>query len=381
MRTRRVTAIDLPAAAMGTARRLQVIHYGRQGILPKAYIQAGLHADEPPGILVMHHLLARLDAADAKGAIRGEILLVPVANPIGSAQWGHTTLQGRFDVADGVNFNREFVDLKPQLAKRLTGRLGDDAKANVALIRRTARDILDAMASVEEGVALKHRLLSLAHDADIVLDLHCDDQAVPHVYLGTPLWPKAADLPAQLGAAVTLLAADSGVTPFDEACSRIWWQLAAEFAAYPIPSACLAATIELGGRVDVSHDIARQDADNLFAFLQRRGLIAGDPPPLPPPAGEATDLRAVAQIRADAPGVVVFLKAPGDRVAAGEAVAEIVNPLLAPDARSRVRPVVSPTEGVLFARVADRFARPGRILAKIAGRKPLKAEGENLLTA
>ena len=28
----------------------------------------------------------------------------------------------------------------------------------------------------------------------------------------------------------------------------------------------------------------------------------------------------------------------------------------------------------------DRYARPGRILAKIAGKKPLKGKGENLLT-
>ena len=43
-------------------------------------------------------------------------------------------------------------------------------------------------------------------------------------------------------------------------------------------------------------------------------------------------------------------------------------------------PVVSPTEGILFARLSDRFARPGRILAKVAGQKPLKEPGENLLT-
>jgi predicted deacylase len=380
MQTRSSIILDLPVSAMGTVRRLQIVRYGRRGAAPKAYVQAGLHADEPPGILVMHHLMARLDAAAANGAVRGEVVLVPVANPIGCAQWRHNSLQGRFDFADGVNFNREFIDLKARLAKRLAGQLTADPTANVALVRHAATEIMEGLKSAEEGAALKLRLLRLAHDADVVLDLHCDDEALPHVYLGTSLWPEAADLCAQVGAAVTLLAADSGVTPFDEACSRIWWQLAADFPGNPIPSACLAATLELGGRVDVTHERARNDADNLFVFLQRRGLIAGEPPPLPPSAGEATPLRAVAQIKADAPGVVVFLKAPGDRVAAGEAVADIVNPL-AGDARSQVHPVTSPTDGLLFARISDRFARPGRILAKVAGREPLKARGENLLTA
>jgi hypothetical protein len=34
----------------------------------------------------------------------------------------------------------------------------------------------------------------------------------------------------------------------------------------------------------------------------------------------------------------------------------------------------------VFARSADRFARPGRILAKIAGKKALQKAGANLLT-
>ena len=42
--------------------------------------------------------------------------------------------------------------------------------------------------------------------------------------------------------------------------------------------------------------------------------------------------------------------------------------------------VNSGTEGVLFSVNTDRFARPGRILAKIAGKKPLKEKGDDLLT-
>jgi len=373
----RFEAFDLPAAAMGVSRRVGIVRYGRPGAVPKAYLQAGLHADEAPGLLVMHHLMDRLDAVS--DAVVGEIVLVPVANPIGSAQWRNNSLQGRFDFADGINFNREFIDLKPRLAARLAGNLGQDPIANTAMIRRTAVELLDGGTAPDEGAALKQTLLHLAIDADIVLDLHCDDQALTHVYLGTPLWPDAADLPAQLGASVTLLAEDSGVTPFDEACSRIWWQLAEEFPDCPIPSACLAATVELRGRADVTHEWARKDAQNLFFFLQGRGLIAGDPPPVPPPAGEATPLRAVAQIKAEVPGVIVFLKSPGDRVAAGEAVAEIVNPMVQ-GRESRVHVLTCPTDGILFACIADRFARPGRVVAKVAGSRPLKAKGENLLT-
>ena len=71
------------------------------------------------------------------------------------------------------------------------------------------------------------RCSRLAHDADLVLDLHADNQAVMHLYTGTPLWPEVRDLAAELGARAVLLAEVSGGNPFDEACSGPWWALAA----------------------------------------------------------------------------------------------------------------------------------------------------------
>ena len=68
-----------------------------------------------------------------------------------------------------------------------------------------------------------------------------------------------------------------------------------------------------------------------------------------------------------------------DVATAGEVVAEVVNPLTEDDGARRCA-IKAQADGILFARSADRFARPGRILAKIAGREPLKSTGQNLLT-
>ncbi|MGD9175767.1 MAG: M14 family metallopeptidase [Desulfobacterales bacterium] len=379
MGTKSIKQYSLPAASLGNARTLKAIHYGDQTAGRKACIQAGLHADEAPGFVVMHHLIDLLDRANAENKMEGHIVLVPVANPIGVSQWRDEALQGRFDFFNNINFNRRYPDIAAQIAEQVKDRLGSSPEDNVALIRRTAGKILGALSPPDEAAALKHQLLLLSFDADIVLDLHCDYQALMHVYLGTPLWPDAADLSAQLGAEVTLLAADSGVTPYDESCSRIWWQLAKKFPDHPIPSACLAATVELRGMADVSHEQAQQDAQNIFWFLQRRGLIKGAAPAVPPLKNEATPLRAVEHLKATAPGVVVFLKAPGDRVGKGEVIAEIVNPLAdAPE--NRMTPVKSAVSGIVFSINTDRYARPGRILAKIAGKEPIKERGENLLS-
>ena len=379
MGTKSIKEYTLPAANLGNARTLKAIHYGDQTAPNKAYIQAGLHADEAPGFVVMHHLIDFFDRADAENKLKGHVVLVPVANPIGVSQWRDEALHGRFDFFNNINFNRRHLDIAAQIAEQVKDRLGDKPEDNVALIRKTAGEILGSISPPDEAAALKHQLLLLSFDADIVLDLHCDYQALMHVYLGTPLWPDAKDLSAQLGAEVTLLAEDSGVTPYDEACSRIWWQLAKKFPDHPIPSACLAATVELRGMADVSHPQAQQDAQNIFWFLQRRGFIKGAAPEVPPLRNEATPLRGVEHLKAPAPGVVVFLKAPGDSVNKGEGVAEIVNPL-ADERENCITTVKSAVNGIVFSINTDRFARPGRILAKIAGKEPIKEKGADLLS-
>ena len=54
-------------------------------------------------------------------------------------------------------------------------------------------------------------------------------------------------------------------------------------------------------------------------------------------------------------------------VAAGDAVAELIDPLT-----GAVTPVASPQPGVLFARSAARFATPGQRLGKVAGTVPTR---------
>ncbi|MFZ1324686.1 MAG: succinylglutamate desuccinylase/aspartoacylase family protein, partial [Candidatus Contendobacter sp.] len=103
--------IILPSPAPGTRRTLRVHRYGAPGARPKAYFQAALHADEIPGLLVAQHLLCGLEQAQMEGRILGEVVVVPVANPIGLGQHLNGRLLGRFDFESTGNFNRGFPDL------------------------------------------------------------------------------------------------------------------------------------------------------------------------------------------------------------------------------------------------------------------------------
>jgi uncharacterized protein len=354
--------IDLLAAAPGVRHRLRVWRFGQSGARPKAVIQAALHADEVPGVLVAHRLRERLEALEAAGELRGEVLLLPLANPLGLGQQllgGH---QGRFDFADGLNFNRAHPDLAADAADRLEGRLGDDAAANVAAVRAALAEAAAALPATTPAQDLKRRLVQQAIDADIVLDLHCDAEAVMHIYGLTPQRETAEQLGALLGAQAVLLATESGDSPFDEACSRPWLVLQQRFAPHPLPLGCFAATVELRGEADTAHPLARQDADALLDFLRCQGVLAGAPATLPAPLCVATPLAGSEPVTAPAAGVVVFHQAPGARVEAGTLIAELV------DAETgQALPLRAQSAGVLYARNTSRWAWPGKRLAKIAG--------------
>ena len=363
--------LELLAPAPGTRRALRVHRYGTPGARPKAYFQAALHADEIPGLLVAQHLLRGLEQAREQGRMVGEVVVVPVANPIGLSQHFNGRLLGRFDGEGSGNFNRGFPDLAPLALERLRGRLRADPADNVASIRATLRTVLAEQRAAREADALKLALLGQAIDADFVFDLHCDGEALLHLYSSRWQADEARALGAELGAAAILLEEEPGGNPFDEACAGPWWKLRAALATEgPVPLACFATTVELRGQADVSDEYAAADAAALLRFLRRRGVIAGEPEPLPEPRCQPTPLNGVDVLTAPVAGVLAYRKHLGDAVSAGEVVAELVDPLGEPLGAARLA-VRAATSGLLFARMGERLARPGQKFCKVAGREPL----------
>ncbi len=363
----------LTSPAPGTARELHSLHFGTPGARPKATIQASLHADEVPALLVAHHLRSRLVELEERGLLRGEVVLVPVANPIGLSQRLLQLHQGRFDLASGENFNRHYADVAPRVCALVASQLVGDVDANVTLVRKALRVACDELPAATELQSLRRALLGLAIDADVVLDLHCDNEAVLHLYTATELWPAVEPLARLLGAEVSLLADQSGDDPFDEACSTLWSRLAALLSErlgkpVPLPAACVAVTVEFRGETDVSHALAAADADALIEYLAVRGFVARTPTSLPALKREPTPLAGSIPVETPHGGVVVFLREPGDTVRRGEHIADLVDPL-----SGSVTRLESPADGVLYARESQRFATAGRRVAKIAGREAVRS--------
>ena len=365
----RVQHHPITLAGSGPVHQLTSLHFGEAGATPKVYMQAALHADEVPGMLVAQYLRRELAALEEQGKLRGEVILVPAANPLGLAQVIHGAPFGRFDLGTGINFNRAYKHVADDLKVSLAGKLGADAAANVALVRAHARESVAAWTPATDADALKKILLGLAIDADIVLDLHCDNEAAMHMYTGTPLAEALAPLAALMGARAVLTALAAGEEPFDEACSRLWWDLADHFGpAMPLPPACLAATIELRGEMDVSYAYAQADATALMQFLAVQGVLDTPQPALPPASCAVTPLEGVEPLRAPHAGVLVFRQELGATVAAGEPIADLIDPV-----SGATTTLAASVAGVFFARTAHRHLLRGMAVGKVAGALPFRA--------
>lgn len=304
--------------------------------------------------------------AESSNELLGEVVLVPYANPLGLSQHLHGQHHGRFALNDGMNFNRGYPELAPAVLEQVRTLVSADAQANQRIIRTALKEAADKLGATSSVQDLKRRLLQLAIDADIVLDLHCDSDAVMHLYSMTAHAGIAQELGAQLGAHAVLLASESGDSPFDEACSRPWLdlqrQLIPQSGSQSIPLACFAATVELRGEADVSHTLAQQDALALMNFLRLRGLASAQAVQEKQALCDPTPLSGSEPITAPCAGVIVFHRQSGERVSAGDAIADIVNP-----DTGDVLTLHCKSAGVMYARCSTRWAHAGKRLAKIAG--------------
>jgi predicted deacylase len=353
--------------------------FGAPGARPKAYFQAAIHADEIPALLAAHHLVRRLMAAEAEGAIRGEIVIAPFANPIGLDQQLNATHLGRHELGGGGNFNRNWPDLFPAAAEKIAGKLTGSEDANVATIRAALREAVAELTPLSQLDSLRRTLAGQAVDADFVFDLHCDDDALMHLFLAPQHWPWAADIAAELGCHGVMLSEDSGGSSFDEAFSGPWVKLAREYPDHPVPAACLSCTVEFRGQRDVNDKLAEADAGALFRSLQRHGVIDGDPGPLPEALCEATPLDACEFVKAPAPGVLSYEVELGARVEKDQVIAWLIDPA-AEDPNAGRRAIRAGTDGLVLSRRDRLYVQPGETLAKLVGREPLAAPKEkNLL--
>ena len=341
-----ISEIVIRGDTPGVEWRLPVIRFkGSDAKAPKIYIQAALHANELPGTALLHFLCEKLRQADADGKISA--ISPSFRRPIRSARHNRISANCRAGSiwARAHNFNREFP---------LIG-LSE---------RETLIDDLERYPVVEQ---LKRQLLHMALGADLMLDLHCDDESVQYTYVDEAFWPEAADLASALDMEAVFLA-DGESSAFEEAVGYAWKHETAE-KAKRLPGR-LAVTVELRGTRDVYPDMARKDAEGLWRFLVARGAVGGAAATIEPYRGKVTPLDNIEMIRAPQAGAVLFHRDIGDTVAAGDLLATIIT---APGMEGGAIDIHAPQAGLVATRTSQRFARRRDNLMKIACDEPTKA--------
>lgn len=341
-----VSEIIIPGDTPGTEWRLPVLRFfGCDHKAPTIYIQAALHAGELPGTALLHFLCERLRQAESEGGIAGDITIVPQANPIGAAQSHFGDLQGRFDLGSRTNFNRDF----PLIS------IAD---------RATLIEDLDDYPATDR---LKRQLMHLALGADLVVDLHCDDESLRYAYIDEAFWPEAADLAAALDMEAVLLS-DGESSAFEEAVGFAWKYKVPGERRSRLPGR-LSVTVELRGKRDVDPTLAKKDADGLWRFLVTRGIVSGETATTAF-SGPAVPLDNVEILRAPEGGAVLFHRKIGDRVAEGELLATIV---IRPGQPGGSIDLHAPQDGLILTRTSDRLVRRRGDLMKIVCGSPSRA--------
>ncbi|OAJ54004.1 succinylglutamate desuccinylase [Paraburkholderia ginsengiterrae] len=360
-------SIPLLSPAIGTHRELVSFHFGPANSGQKIYIQSSLHADETPAMLTTVLLKRRLIELEQQGALNAEIVLVPVANPVGLGQTVLGQFLGRFDLGSGKNFNRHFVQFS-RVVSRAKEVLGSDAAENVRIVRKLIADELAAQKPLTEFESLQLALLKLSFDADVIIDLHCSLEAAMHLYTSEAAWPEFEPLSRYLGAQASLLATNSGGESFDETHSLLWWTLQQALPAdKPVPNGAVAVTVECRGQRDVSYEVAQEDADAIVDYLVWRKAIRREVKPLPPLLSPATPLAGSEQFYAPVSGILVHRAKIGETIRVGQALFDIVDPLT-----DETTTIASNTEGVFYMRRAIRFVTAGAPLGRVTGTRAFR---------
>ncbi|MGH8389365.1 MAG: succinylglutamate desuccinylase [Pseudomonas sp.] len=310
----------------GDAVQVSAWRFEGDGSGPNVHLQAGVHADEIAGMLVLHLLMQRLQIAESEGRLKGSVTVVPQANPLGIGQFRQGRILGRFHDATGQNFNRGFDQ-------------------SAAMERPST--------NVQEW---QKQLVELAASADVMLDLHTDDEALPYLYLHRSFWPRGHDLAVAMKMDLAIIWDDGGDGSFEETIIAPWLRKGTTHGR-------MAATLELRGQGDVNDRLAEQDAEGLYAWLCGFGVIEEALTPSDWPV-EVKVMAQMETILAPQSGVLIFEKELGDFVEEGQRFARI---LRRPGDPSSEVVLVAEQTGRMITRYRDRLIAQGAVVAKFTG--------------
>jgi|TARA_B110000091_G_scaffold184412_1_gene203665 hypothetical protein len=245
---------------------------------PSVYVQANMHGAEVQGNAVIYQLLELLKTLN----INSDITLVPYANPVACNHKNGEYTLGRFDPITGVNWNRMYhfdeSMIKP-FAEQHIGCSDSEIESSFkqAMLTDIEQKLEHNIFGLTTGQRIAYQLQRLAHQADLVLDLHTGPISSKHLYCPEYCQDSAYyfDIPH------TLIIPNAFDGALDEATFCPWWTLQKEFKTLEreliINEGDInkeSFTVELGSQEQIDLDVAHQDALGILSYLNFKGVLA-----------------------------------------------------------------------------------------------------------
>ncbi|MEW6998220.1 succinylglutamate desuccinylase/aspartoacylase family protein [Colwelliaceae bacterium BS250] len=264
--------LNVGEMASGVSLTVPVYRLQGNGSGPSVYIQANIHGAEVQGNAVIYQLLELLQ----KEYLAGDITLVPYANPIGCNHKNGEYTLGRFDPITGVNWNRMYhfdESVIDGFAQRNIDCSTEDIKAKFEqyMHNEIADKIDHNNYGLSTGRRIAYQLQQMAHQADIVLDLHTGPISSKHIYC-----PEYAQASASyFNIEHTILIPNSFAGAMDEATFCPWWSLTQALAELgrDVDFNKESFTVELGSQELIDLDEALIDARSILCYLQYKKVL------------------------------------------------------------------------------------------------------------
>lgn len=292
---------------------------------PSVYIQSSIHGAEVQGNVVIYHLLQALQST----SIKGEIVLVPNCNPVGTNIKAGEYTMGRFDPVNGTNWNRGYFYEQSKVqafANTLNAETceHDIKKAFRDLWTEAIEDKLAQPWGLGLAQQLNLTLQRMAVKADIVLDLHNGPVSTRHVYI--PEYAKQAALQFSIPHCIFIPNVFAGA--LDEACFSPWWTLQDLLKTKldrEIDFGVEAFTLEMGSQEVIDFEEGKKDAQGILGYLACKGVLDDTLFGPEKMTRYGVSLQDYKTMFTDFGGMVEYCVKPGQKVDKGEVMARVLN--------------------------------------------------------
>lgn len=293
---------------------------------PKVYVQSSIHGAEVQGNVVIYHLIQRLKSLP----LRGEIVLVPNCNPVGSnLKSGEYTL-GRFDPVNGQNWNRAYHFDEAMLNAFIDQ---VDPLVDIEILKQQFRThvkrSIDAKLANPWGTGLAQqlnlKLQRFAFDADIVLDLHNGPVSTRHIYV--PEYARDSSVYFNIPHVILIPNVFDGA--LDEATFCPWWTLqtalASRFPQRDWQFDIEAFTMEMGSQEVIDFAAGEDDAQSILSYLSYKQCFTSSVAQPLAMQRYGTYLKDYRILYSQQGGIVEYCAKPGDIIKRNALLAKVLN--------------------------------------------------------